>query len=245
LEARWNTRLAAVVELEDEIKALDAAKPTSTLSCAHRVNLMTLGADLERVWFACDVTPATKKKIVRTLIDEVIVKVESEAINFTVRWQGGDHTELSVPKNRSGQHRWTTGADVIELARALARQMPDKLIAAALNRAGKTTGRGNGWTQSRVRSLRNRHGIDVYRDGERQERGEVTLDEAATTLLLSTSSVRRLIQQGMLPAHQFCKGAPWIICVDDLTRDDVVQAANARRLYSPPSGNPSQKSMEI
>lgn len=245
LEARWNTRLAAVIELEDEINTLDAEKPTSTLSSAHRVHLMALGADLERVWFESDVTPATKKKIVRTLIDEIIVKVGSGAINFIVRWQGGDHTELSVPKNRSGQHRWATGTDVIELARALARQMPDKLIASALNRAGKTTGRGNGWTQSRVRSLRNRHGIDVYRDGERNERGEVTLDEAAATLLLSTSSVRRLIQQGKLPAHQFCKGAPWIICVDDLARSDVVQAANARRLQSPPSGNPDQKTLKL
>ena len=57
--------------------------------------------------------------------------------------------------------------------------MPDKAIASVLNRAGKTTGRGNGWTQSRVCSLRSHNAIPTYRDGERRERGEVTLDEAA------------------------------------------------------------------
>ena len=38
-------------------------------------------------------------------------------------------------------------AETVDLVRVLARQMPDKAIAAVLNRAGKTTGRGNGWTQ--------------------------------------------------------------------------------------------------
>ena len=45
--------------------------------------------------------------------------------------------------------------------------------------AVKTTGRGNGWTQSRVCSLRSHNAIATYREGERRERGEVTLDEAA------------------------------------------------------------------
>jgi hypothetical protein len=34
--------------------------------------------------------------------------------------------------------------------------MPDKQIARLLNRAGKPTGRGNGWTEVRVRSFRHR-----------------------------------------------------------------------------------------
>jgi hypothetical protein len=41
--------------------------------------------------------------------------------------------------------------------RELARRMPDKRIARLLNRAGKPTGRGNGWTGVRVRSFRHHH----------------------------------------------------------------------------------------
>ncbi|MGF1623190.1 MAG: hypothetical protein ACFCUR_21615, partial [Rhodomicrobiaceae bacterium] len=87
------------------------------------------------------------------------------------------------------------------------RQMPDKAIAAVLNRAGKTTGRGNGWTQSRVCSLRSHNAIPTYRDGERQERDEVTLDEVAAALSVSPSTVRRLIKDDQLAANQLCKGA--------------------------------------
>src|SRR5262249_36582746 len=123
-----------------------------------------------------------------------------------------------------------------------ARQMPDKAIASVLNRAGKTTGRGNGWIKSRVCSLRSHNDIAAYREGER---GDVTLDEAAAGLSVSPSTVRRLIEGGRVAASQLCKGAPWIIKAADLERQDVKRAATARRLRRPPSGNPLQKELEL
>lgn len=111
-------------------------------------------------------------------------------------------------KNRVGEHRWSTDADVVELVAVLARQLPDKAIAAILNRAGKKTGRGNGWTRSRVCMLRNHRGIAPHREGARTERGEVTLEEAAEALEVSEATVRRLIADEVLPAAQHCKGAP-------------------------------------
>ena len=104
---------------------------------------------------------------------------------------------------------------MVELVTVLARQMPDQAIAAVLNRAGKKTGRGNGWTRSRVCLLRNHRGITPYHEGERAERGEVTLDEAAAALDVSAATVRRMINERLLPARQLCKGAPWVIRTDD------------------------------
>lgn len=245
LEARWNVRLGDVAALEDQIKAHDATAASHSASATDRARLMSLGADIERAWACPGTTPATKKQIIRTLVEEIVARVDGETIDLVVHWQGGAHSALAVRKNRCGQHRWKTDSDVVELTRALARLMPDKLIAAALNRAGKVTGRGNGWTQSRVCTLRNYHRIDVYREDERQERGELTLDEAAEALALSPSSVRRLIQEGRLPAQQFCKGAPWIINMDDLGRNDVIEAAEKRRGRCPPSENPHQKTLAL
>ncbi len=245
LEARWNARLGDVAVLEDQIKAHDAAAASQRVGAADCAQLMSLGADLERAWACAGTTPATKKQIIRTLLEEIVARVEGETIELVVHWHGGAHSALAVRKNRCGQHRWSTDKDVVDLTQALARLMPDKLIASALNRAGKVTGRGNGWTQSRVCSLRNHNDIDVYREGERAERGELTLDEAAEVLALSPSSVRRLIQDGHIPAAQFCKGAPWIIKMDDLSSEDVTGAAERKRRHSPPSGNPDQKSLAV
>lgn len=242
LEHRWNQRLLAVRAIEDEREAL-AASPQTALTATERERLLALGADVERAWHSPGATPATRKRIIRTLIEEIVVCFQDNALSLVIRWAGGDHTPLHVRKNRVGEHRWGTNADVVELVTVLARQMPDQAIAAVLNRAGKKTGKGNGWTRSRVCFLRNHRRIPPYREGERAERGELTLEEAAKTLHVSEATVRRLIKEKALEAHQLCKGAPWVIRFSDLESEDVKRAADARRSRRPPSGEPRQNTL--
>jgi excisionase family DNA binding protein len=244
LEHRWNEGLLALRALEDERDTL-AAHAQPVLTEAERERLFALGADVEHAWHSAGATPATRKRIIRTLIEEIIVRVEEDALSLVIRWAGDDHTSLRVRKNRVGQHRWGTDADVVELVTVLARQMPDQAIAAVLNRAGKKTGKGNGWTRSRVCILRNHRDIPPYREGERAERGEVTLMEAAKVLDVSEATVRRLIKQKSLAGHQLCKGAPWVIRADDLKNEDVKRAADARRSRRPPSDDPSQNTLAL
>ena len=240
LEQRWNSRLLEVQRLDQELEQLSAA-PAATPTQSERTRLLALGADVEQAWASPAALPATRKRIIRTLIGEIVVRVEDSELAIVIRWNGGDHTSLRVAKNRAGQHRWTTDAEVVELVAALARLLPDQAIAAVLNRAGKTTGRGNGWTRSRVCMLRNNRNIPPYREGERAERGEATLDEAAEKLKVSEATVRRLIAERILPAHQFCKGAPWTIRIEDLGLETVMQAAGQRRTRKPSSDNTHQK----
>jgi|SRR5579863_1550094 len=233
LERRWNDRLISLRELESEIERLDADKAPA-LTEVDRERLMSLGRDLLRAWESSGATSETRKKIVRTVISEIIVDVAEDALELIIHWQGGDHTRLRVRKNRAGQTRWATDVEVVELIRALARQMPDETIAALLNRSGKVTGQGNSWTRGRICSLRRQYEIPIYREGERAERGEATLEEAALALSLSTTTIRRLIAERVLPATQSCRGAPWVIRRADLERDEIRRQAHARRSRRPP-----------
>jgi excisionase family DNA binding protein len=244
LERRWNERLVAVRNLALEIDQLDADSQPA-LSATDRTRLMALGQDLVRAWESPGTTPETRKKIIRTVISEIIVDIVTDTLELVIHWQGGDHTRLTVKKNRAGQTRWCNDAAVIDLVRALARQMPDETIAAVLNRSGKSTGRGNSWTRGRICSLRRQNDIAIYRVGERAERGEATLDEAAAALAISKSTVRRLIASGALPARQLCKGAPWIIRQADLERDEVRQQADARRSRHPPPDERQQNLLDL
>ena len=110
-----------------------------------------------------------------------------------------------------GRHRWSSEEDVCDMIRALARQQVDGAIAATLNRLGKRTGRGNPWTEARVRSFRQHYGVPAHRPGEMAERGELTLEEAARRLDVSKMTVLRLISAGTITAKQVCKGAPWAV----------------------------------
>jgi hypothetical protein len=106
--------------------------------------------------------------------------------------------------------------DTLILVRELARQMPDKQIARLLNRAGKPTGRGNGWTEVRVRSFRHHHEIAVFRPGEWADRGEITLEAAAKIIGVTPMTALRMIQRGTLKGRQLCRGAPWVIKAEDV-----------------------------
>ena len=102
-----------------------------------------------------------------------------------------------------------------------------------LNRLGKQTGRGNAWTESRVRSFRNQNGVPVYRPGEMLERGELTLKEAASRLGVSRMTVLRLIGAGTISARQVCRGAPWAIREEEIVAlDGAIPPARRPRTSS-------------
>ena len=52
----------------------------------------------------------------------------------------------------------------------------------------------------------------------------LTMREAAAKLGVTSHVIRRLIQDGVLPAEQVVPGAPWQIQIKDLDRDAVVTA---------------------
>jgi excisionase family DNA binding protein len=238
LERRWNDRLVEVYRIEEQLAALATVK-TAMPTAEERSRLMALGADIEALWHHPGATAETRKRILRTAIVEIVAKIVGNTIDLVVHWQGGDHTRLTVPKNRTGRHRWTTEAETGDLIRGLARQQPDASIAAILNRCGKRTGRGNSWTESRVRSHRSAHGIAVYRDGEMAERGELTLEQTAQRLTVSKMTVLRLIGSGVIRARQVCKGAPWAIPEAELSELD----AHTALIRRPQPQNPDQHSL--
>ncbi len=167
LERRWNEALLATARIEGDIAAMIARRPPP-LGEPERRQLLALGADLERAWSHPAATAATRKRILRAALSEVIVRRDGAIIHAVLHWQGGDHTELQVKQrlNAAGRHNPRIPDDTIALMRELARLMPDRQIARLLNRIGVATGYGNAWTQERVRSFRNHHEIAGYRDGE-------------------------------------------------------------------------------
>jgi len=243
LERRWNECLEAVCRLETDLSTTQRSAPLP-LSQQERQRLLALGADLSQAWDHPKASAETRKRILRTVLKEVLVRVQDGQIQLVLHWEGGDHTAFALPKNKTGEHRWKTDVDTVHLVAALARQMPDFSIASLLNRLSKRTAKGHTWTAARIRTLRSNHSIEVYRDGERAQRAELNLDEAAKELGVSKMTVLRLIERGILAAQQMCKGTPWVI-----RKVDLQGPAVARALAGVPNGavtpNPNQESLNF
>lgn len=243
LSRSWEERLAVVREREDEVAtmrlALQSEKPTPEEHAAY----LSLGADLERAWHHENVTTQMRKHVLRAVLVEIIVTLMADRIDLVLHWHGGDHTELSVRRRKTGQTRTAADVDTVETIRELARLMPDRGIIAFLNRARKRTGKGNTWTALRLRAFRSNHGIPVYCEGERQQRNELTQTEAAARLNISARTMNRLIRSGVIPARQACKGAPWVIPADALESAAVRRSLEDGTFPSAP--DPGQKSLDF
>src|SRR5437764_11698727 len=180
LERRWNVALENVQGIEREMAA-SAALRSSPLDEQQKQQLMALGADLARAWSHSAATAATRKRILRACLDEIIVRKDGEGLDMVLRWHGGDHTalKLRVKLNASGRSYNPVTDDLIAIVRELARLMPDRQIARLLNRSGTQMASGKAWTEQSVHGFRKHRDIAPYRDGEWAERAEITLEAAA------------------------------------------------------------------
>ena len=189
LELRWNRALTRVGEIESRIAAHDAA--TSEPSPLSATDLTALAEDLRAVWSAPTTDARLKKRIVRTVIHEVVADIDDEAseIVLLIHWIGGVHTELRLPKRRRGQ-RNSTSADIIAAVRQLVLIANDDLIAGILNRNGLVTGHGNRWTRERVTALRSHHKIPVFRPAADGTEPWLNLNKAARLLGVAPKTLR-------------------------------------------------------
>jgi excisionase family DNA binding protein len=214
LEQRWNAALERVTTLEQRVAHLTAAPPPS--APPDRATLLALAQEFPAVWAHPDTDIRAKKHLVRLLIEEIVASVANDReIELLIHWKGGRHTRLFALRNRSGQHGRCTDRGVVDVVRDLARRVSDAQIARILNRLGYRTGAGNTWTQQRVISLRHAHDIPVYTPPP-EGAGPLTIGQAAHALGISTTTVRKLIVSGRLPATQPAPYAPWAIRREDL-----------------------------
>lgn len=222
LESRWNRAIAEVKRLEEEISSAPSGRRGLTLEEEHLI--LSLSKDFHLVWEAPSTDIELKKRLVRILIEEILVDVNEKAssVEMIIRWSGGCHTSLKVKKNRTGTHQYCTDRNVVDLVRNLAKTSNDPDIARILNRLGVKTGRSNSWTESRVRSLRSYYGIPAQHDN-----GWLNMKQVAERLGISPMSVRRLIEKGIIRAKQVVPYAPWIIEEKEAERPEVKTAAEA------------------
>lgn len=225
LETRWNASLCRVRELEnkvDQVTRESAAEPA-----IDKEGLLRLAEDLPAVWESPATDLAIKQRIIRILLEEIVADVDEPAqeVVLVMHWAGGRHSELRVPKPRTGHHGRCTKAEAVDIVRQMASSYVDEQIALTLNRMGLRTGAGNTWNETRVRSLRQYLKLPVCRVAQRA--GWLTLERAAQQLGVSPTVVRRLITRKILPATQIVSGAPWQIDAKDVGSDEVIRAAMA------------------
>ena len=229
LETEWNTALQALADAEAELARRQAARP-KTLTPHEKSAILSLADDLPGVWTAPTTTDKDRKRLLRSLLDEVNVTVYRDHTDahaeLMLRWKGGALTDLTVPIKRTPANRLRTDEDTVDLVRRLAAHYPDPVIAHILNRQGRRTARGLSFTAGRVQSLRHHHQIPCHTPTDDPQEAELlTVTEAAAELGLAPSTLHRWLGDGFIAGEQLTPGAPWRIRLTDEIRNLFVDDA--------------------
>jgi hypothetical protein len=218
LERRWNVKLEQTEQLKTELAALDKAAPP--LDDQQRDAILALGERFGCVWSSDRCPVELKKKIVRTVVEEVIVNLDdAKMLRFVVHWKGGTHTQFDMRKPVGGAGQ-KTSLDDLDIIRRMASRYGDDEIAYVLTKLGRRTGKGKPWNQDRVATARRTHSIS----GQHRTRPDpelLSMGQAAQHAGVSSYTIRKLVVAGVLKKDQVVPWAPWEIRRVDLDAEPV------------------------
>lgn len=218
LEQEWNTRLAAVEQLEQDYAALPATQ-VLPLSEQERQQILALIQDLPALWQASTTTQTERKQLLRLLIKEVTLTRDLDTIRIEVRWQTQACSTLTLGGPKRSYEQWRTTPRVIEQVRGLAAQQTDDEIATVLNTQGWRPGKSEAFTGRKVKWIRRAYGIasgcpkapGACPTGQRGE-GRYSAKAVAQRLNVAVSTISKWCRAGRLESIQMApRGPRWIV----------------------------------
>lgn len=218
LERRWNETLEELARARAQLNTLDDRHPAVTAE--ERRAFAAFGERFVDVWHHTACPIELKKQIVRSVIEEVLVDEQPPGrLAFIVHWKGGSHTAFEMEKVSPKTMHRTADAD-LDVIRKMAARYGDDAIARVLNKLGRRTGKGKPWSQLAVKTARRNHRIDG-RARSLVDTDVLTLHGAARYTKTSDTTIKKLVDGGILPMRQVVPFAPWEIRRTDLDSERV------------------------
>jgi DNA invertase Pin-like site-specific DNA recombinase len=218
LEARWEAALKKQRQLEEEYHRFMAKLPP-TLSATDRERIQALAQNVPALWNAADTTAADRKRIVRCLVERVVVVIDraSECNDVTIVWTGGltTHHQLARPVNRFEHLK--DYQRLIERLQELHRAgLHRGAIAAQLNAEGFAPPRRCGvFTETGLGNLMKKLGLvgELFRDDLLQKH-ERWIPDLARELGVIQQTIHYWIKQGWIHYRRTPSGKYLIVWAD-------------------------------
>jgi DNA invertase Pin-like site-specific DNA recombinase len=222
LEKNWEAKLRAAEKLEHEHKQWQQSHSIA-VTAADREEILALGENLPKIWYAETTTHVDRKRITRLLIKDVLLDKTREKgkVWIQINWQTGTMSQHWV-KPQVRRYNDMEQADglrqrIEELKSAGTR---DADIAKILNAEGFQTTTGGKINSGAVWHLRQIWEIDSDKKArrkvtERWEDGSYTLEGAAAVIGVHPRTIYTWIGRGMLDAKQPFKHTAWKINLSD------------------------------
>ena len=223
LETQWEERLRAVERAERDYAIWKKANSTA-ITAQGRAEILTIGEDLPRVWYAQTTTPADRKHLLRLVVKAVLVdqKRQRGKLWLQINWQSGTRTVHDIDRLRVSYQAYSGSGRLQErLCQLHAERQTDAQMAAALNAEGFRTPSGRRFRGKNVWYLRQLWGMpgerasEMTSDGLRWADGSYTVRGLGQALGVPKSTVHRWLKRGRIEGTHPAPGRLWRIKLTD------------------------------
>jgi DNA invertase Pin-like site-specific DNA recombinase len=199
--------LLKVERAEEETFALE------DLTSEERDAFLALAQDFPSVWHAKTTDMVARKNLLRCLIEDITLIRDGESISVGILWKTKAQTQLTVVLPARGS-KLQLPESVLEFIKKLAHDHTDRQIASALNDAGMVNGKGQSFTQKRVKRIRERykikkHPLDDFTDVDYD--GLYSSTAVAKVLGVNTDTIAKWCRDGRLDGVKYIPEHRWWI----------------------------------
>ncbi len=218
LESAWESTLAEMQKAQEDFRRFEQATP-KRLNQEEIVTIRELSNSIPKLWTSQSTTPEDRKRVIRAMIDQVIVvpDLKHENVDVTIVWHGGFRSQHLIYKAVGCYKQLQDYDRLCQRIRELhAKGWHHRAIATQLNQDGFVPPRRRGiFKYQNVGELIRRLGLkgELFRDKSLLE-NEWWIPDLATKLDVIQQRVHYWAKQGWVHYRKTNSDKHWIVWAD-------------------------------
>jgi len=199
LEADWNNRLRELAEARDDYAR--ARDTEVALDEEQQARALALAGDFPALWNNPATPMRERKRLLRLLVTDVtLTRAGDGATRCQIRFTGGQHHTLTLPRPLTATEQHTTAPATIELIDELLNDHPFGEIATILNDRGITGGWDRAFTVQNLAALCRARGLSTHASRLRAS-GMLTISEIAADLQVTPQAIGKWHRRGLITSQ--------------------------------------------
>jgi DNA invertase Pin-like site-specific DNA recombinase/DNA-binding transcriptional MerR regulator len=200
LEADWNTKLRELTTAQDDYTTAKA-RADHDLDQAQRERIHTLATDFPALWNDPATPTRERKRLIRLLVTDVTLLKTHDSLTASIRFPGGQHHTLHLPRPRTAWELHTTPETTLVLIDELLTTHTFDEAVTLLNARGLSSGWGRPFTVTTITALCRAHSIPSHADRLRAT-GMLTTAEIAAQLDATVVTIRTWHRLGLITGQR-------------------------------------------
>jgi len=215
LEGDWNDKIRIY---EERLDAYQKERKEDLETVDERVSakIMAIADNFQSLWENPQVQNEERKRMLRLMIENVIITQFDTYIHLVVNFKAGTSKEFEIEKGKKSYESWRTPPEAIEIIKSgLDRLLSNAEIAGMLNEKGLKSGRNLQFTRSIVACIVGHHGWKTV--GDRYlEMGYVPQSEVIEKTGLDRKKLLNLRRKGVISDYKIVESNNYMYSLSEV-----------------------------